>query len=141
MLALAAAVASCSGAGPSVERRACDTTPLRETSGFPEVRGVGRDASIYGLVMSTHPGQVRAGDEVKIVWRMTGQGGLAVESFGPDGRPGVLTFGPEPHTGSNYDRPGDEWGTGFRFDTVGCWHVHLQRSVGSGDVWLAVAPP
>ena len=88
----------------------------------------------------SHPGPVRAGEELKIVWRMTGEGDLSVSYFAPDGRPGVLTFGPEAHSGSSYQRPGDEWGTGFSFDAAGCWRIHLERSVGSGDVWLAIAP-
>jgi hypothetical protein len=123
----------------SADDRGCDQTPI-QTSGFPEVQGIGRDATIYGLLFLTHPGQVRAGEELKIVWRMTGQGDLTVSYFGPDGRPGVLTFGPEAHSGSSFQRPGDEWGTGFSFDAAGCWRIHLERSVGSGDVWLAVAP-
>lgn len=118
---------------------ACDRTPIL-TSDLPEVQGVGRDATIYGLVFLTHPGPVRAGEELKIVWRMTGQGDLSVSYFAPDGRPGVLTFGPEAHGGSTYQRPGDEWGTGFSFDAAGCWRIHLERSVGSGDVWLPVSP-
>ncbi len=124
---------------PSAGGRACDQTPIR-TSGFPEVQGIGRDATIYGLLFTSHPGPVRAGEELKIVWRMTGEGDLSVSYFAPDGRPGVLTFGPEAHSGSSYQRPGDEWGTGFSFDAAGCWRIHLERSVGSGDVWLAIAP-
>jgi hypothetical protein len=123
----------------SADSGECDQTPIL-TSELPEVQGIGRDATIYGLVFLTHPGQVRAGEELKIVWRMTGQGDLSVSYFAPDGRPGVLTFGPEAHGGSTYQRPGDEWGTGFSFDAAGCWRIHLERSVGSGDVWLAVAP-
>jgi hypothetical protein len=50
-----------------------------------------------------------------------------------------LVFGPERHSASSYHRPGDEWGTGFRFETAGCWHIHLARTDTSGDVWLEVA--
>lgn len=124
---------------PSGDGRPCDQTPI-QTSGLPEVQGIGRDATIYGLLFPSHPGPVRAGEELKIVWRMTGQGALSVSYFAPDGRPGVLTFGPEAHSGSSYQRPGNEWGTGFSFDAAGCWRIHLERSIGSGDVWLAVAP-
>jgi len=123
----------------STHSRGCDRTPI-ETSGFPEVQGIGRDATIYGLLFPAHPGPVRAGEELKIVWRMTGHGDLSVRYFAPDGRAGILTFGPEAHSGSTFQRPGDEWGTGFSFDVAGCWRIHLERSVGSGDVWLAVAP-
>jgi hypothetical protein len=132
--ATAAGTSSTSAGG-----RACDRTPI-ESSGLPEVEGIGRDATIYGLLFLAHPGPVRAGDELKIVWRMTGHGDLSVRYFAPDGRAGVLTFGPEAHSGSTFQRPGDEWGTGFSFDVAGCWRIHLERSVGSGDVWLAVAP-
>lgn len=46
---------------------------------------------------------------------------------------------PEAHAaGSSYHRPGDEWGTGFRFDASGCWHIHLARNDTTGDVWLDV---
>ena len=133
------AASAAPGPPPSGDDRACDQTPI-QSSGFPEVQGIGRDATIYGLLFTSHPGPVRAGEDLKIVWRMTGQGGLSVSYFSPDGRPGVLTFGPEAHGGSSYQRPGDEWGTGFSFDAAGCWRIHLERSVGSGDVWLAIAP-
>ena len=76
---------------------------------------------------------------MKIVWRMTGEGDLSVTYESPEGVPAELTFGPEPHGGSSYHRPGDEWGTGFLFDEPGCWHIHFERTVGSGDVWIDVA--
>ena len=117
----------------------CNQTPV--VWSVPEVQGIATNATIYGLLFPTHEGPVRAGDELKIVWRMTGEGDLSVRYFAPDGRERVLVFGPEYHEGSTYDRPGDEWGTGFLFDTPGCWHIQLQRSVGSGDVWLPVTPP
>ncbi len=160
-LAIGVAVVSVSCSGPTSDRsaattalassptltavtsagsRACDQTPIQSSNQVPEVQGIGRDATIYGLLFLTHPGPLRAGEELKIVWRMTGRGSLSVSYFAPDGRPGVLTFGPEAHSGSSYHRPGDEWGTGFSFDVAGCWRIHLERSVGSGDVWLAVAP-
>jgi hypothetical protein len=66
----------------------------------------------------------------------------AVTRFGvvgaPDGRAQPLVFGPEAHATSSYDRPGDEWGTGLRFGTRGCWHIHLARADTSADVWLDV---
>jgi hypothetical protein len=113
-------------------------TVASETS-FPEVQGTGIDASVYGLVFLSHALPIRDGEEVKIVWRMTGDGDLTVTYEAPNARPGVLTFGPTPHPTSTYNRAGDEWGTGFLFDQPGCWHIHLQRTTGAGDVWLNVA--
>ena len=104
-----------------------------------EVQGVATDASVYGLLFLGHSLPIRSGEELKIVWRMTGNGDLSVTSTSPTNRPGVLTFGLELHTGSNFNRPGEEWGTGFKFDEAGCWHIHLQRTVGAGDVWIDIA--
>lgn len=119
----------------------CDTlTPVLESeSQLPEVEGVSDSATVFGLLFLTHSLPVRRGDEVKIVWRMTGEGELIVVSTSPTGRRGEITFGPDPHTSSSYNRPGDEWGTQFLFDEPGCWHIHLERTVGQGEVWLSVA--
>jgi hypothetical protein len=70
---------------------------------------------------------------------MTGTGPLHVEFTAPNGTKRPLVFGPIAHsTGSSYHRPGDEWGTEFRFATSGCWHIRLTRNDTSGDVWLNV---
>jgi hypothetical protein len=86
------------------------------------------------------PGSVppRVGDELKIVWRMTGTGPLHVVVTAPDGTTKPLVFGPDAHGASSYDRPGDEWGTGFRFTSPGCWHLELTRTDNAGDAWLEV---
>ena len=110
-----------------------DTRPDRGL----EVQGTGQGATLYGLVM-TVSGAVRAGEEVKIVWRMTGSGPLHLSSVSPDGTSRSPVWGPEPHGSSNYHRPGDEWGVGYQFPTPGCWHLRAERSVGSADVWLQV---
>ena len=102
-----------------------------------EVRGTSDTAEIYGLISSS---ALRADEEIKIVWRMTGSGELSISVTGPSGESVPLTFGPERHAGSTYDRPGDEWGSGYRFTQPGCWHLHLERADSSGDVWLDVEP-
>ncbi len=103
-----------------------------------EVHGRSRNGSLWGLALG--PGHVppRVGEELKIVWRMTGKGKLHVAFTAPDGRRRPLVFGPEPHARSTYRRPGDEWGTGFRFTARGCWHIHMARDDTSGDVWIDV---
>ena len=106
-----------------------------------EVEGVTRNGTLFGLLFGERV-PPRAGDEVKIVWRMTGKGPLKVKVTGPNGKKKSLAFGPVAHSGgSSYQRPGDEWGTGFRFGTPGCWHIRLTRSDNFGDVWLDVRPP
>jgi len=101
-----------------------------------ELRGESHDAQLWGLALG--PGHVppRVGNELKVVWRMTGHGPLRVSLFAPDGHQQPLVFGPEAHSASSYHRPGDEWGTGFRFVSHGCWHIHFARTDSSADVWL-----
>ncbi len=141
---VASFASSCSGSSDTSTTTAstsdCDSaTPIAVAEdGGTEVQGVAQDATIYGLTLLTHVPPIHSGDEVKIVWRMTGEGDLAVTYESPEGNPAQLTFGPEPHGGSSYARPGAEWGTGFLFDEPGCWHIHLQRTVGKGDVWVNV---
>jgi hypothetical protein len=120
--------------------KSCATPTAFGISGTDnEIRGTSHDASLWGLALG--PGRVppRAGDELKIVWRMTGNGPLRVTFRAPDESITPLEFGPEPHAASSFDHPGDEWGTGFRFTSPGCWHIHLARTDTSGDVWLDVA--
>ncbi|MEU7830421.1 MULTISPECIES: hypothetical protein [unclassified Nonomuraea] len=122
---------------PATTRVACHGTPLiTHPDGFPEVRGVSRDAEVWGLLFAPVP--FKRGKEVKIVWRMTGEGPLKVTAALPDGTRAKPTFGPEQHTGSNWQRPGEEWGTGFVFPKAGCYRVDLTRTRGSGHLWLPV---
>jgi hypothetical protein len=106
------------------------------TTSLPEVRGVARDAELWGLLFAPSP--FPTGKTIKIVWRMTGSGPLRVSATHPDGTRATIAFGPEEHSGSNWKRPGDEWGTGLVFPKSGCWKVHLSRDTGTGDVWLPV---
>jgi len=112
---------------------ACTTT----STAF-ELQGVGQGVTLYGQIMLTHVPPVTTRDEAKIVWRMTGSGPLRLSTVGPGGVVGKLAWGPEAHGGSNYDRPGDEWGAGYRFPAAGCWRLHAERTVGSADAWLLV---
>jgi hypothetical protein len=109
--------------------------------GLPEVRGTGHGAQLWGLIMGTphEPPLIRAGDDVKIVWRMTGTGDIGLSVTGPGGRRGRLSWGPELHGGSSYHRPGDEWGAGYHFDRPGCWQLHATRTTATADVWISVA--
>jgi hypothetical protein len=83
-----------------------------------------RRGRVWALPLGKLP--VEAGGDLKIVWRATGRGPLRVVFRNPDGR--VHAFdGPTPHLVSNFDRPGQEWGTIFPFDAPGCWTIGLAR--------------
>ncbi|MEU6411436.1 hypothetical protein [Microbispora sp. NPDC046933] len=114
----------------------CGRTAGSTANALPEVRGAGRGAEVWGLMFAPVP--LAAGREVKIVWRMTGEGPLRVTAALPDGTAARLTWGPEAHGGSTWHRPGQEWGTGFVFPKPGCWEITLTRDRGSGTVWLPV---
>ena len=58
---------------------------------------------------------------------------------GTDGTEHPLAWGPEEHGGSNYDRPGREWGTGFVLDAIGCWQLTFATDTTEASVWLEPA--
>jgi hypothetical protein len=97
-----------------------------------------KGGSVAGLLFGPLPSVVGTG--LKIVWRVTGSGDLKVTSERPDGSSGKLTFGPEPHGSSNFDRSGAEWGTGFLFDAAGCWHIDVVRGEVRARVPIEVRP-
>ncbi len=101
----------------------------------PEARGSSRDATIWALFFH-HP--IAAHHDVKIVWRVTGTGTFQVKGYQPGGAITLPTHGPTEHGGSNWDKPGDEWGTWFSFPAAGCWDLHVTRGRSSGDLWIEV---
>ena len=119
------------------EGKGCNGTPVFLGEGFPEVRGTAAGAELWGLLF-VGPPPLSRDKEIKIVWRMTGEGPLRVRATLPDGRTARLAWGPEQHGGSTWRRPGQEWGTGFVFPKAGCWKVELTRTSGSGHAWLLV---
>lgn len=125
--------------GPSrpsaVAGEACDGTPALTSAGFLEVHGISQDAELWGLLFAEVP--FERGQEVKIVWRMTGAGPFKASASLPSGERAEPVW-LEDHGGSNWQRPGYEWGTGWVFPKAGCWKVELSRTRGSGHVWLRV---
>jgi hypothetical protein len=113
-------------------------SPIDNSSVGPEVHGAATNAELWGLLQSTSGVPPRANTLVKIVWRMTGSGNFTIVAFGPQGMKVPPSQGPDEHLGSNWNRPGDEWGTVFTFPVAGCWDLHATRSNASGDVWLEI---
>jgi hypothetical protein len=118
--------------------RQCRNPTGIDTAHGNELHGTSADGELWGIAMGPHL-PPRVGDPLKIVWRMSGHGALHVTVRRPDGSAARLTFGPDRHDRSTYHRPGDEWGTGFRFDQRGCWRIRLTRADTSGTVRLEVA--
>ena len=68
------------------------------------------------------------GQDVKVIWRVTGKGPLRVMFRDPSGDRHPLEWGPDEHSASSFVHPGREWGTGFSFDAPGCWTVRVART-------------
>lgn len=84
----------------------------------------------------------KAGIEDKTVWRLDGAHAFGAPDFtltGPAGQLGHLNWGPSEHPGSDWNRPGHEFGTGLLFPTAGCWKVHVTLDQLTGDVYVMVS--
>lgn len=102
---------------------------------LPQIEGSAPGGQLWALVFNGWPMPARAQD--KIVWRMTGSGDLRLVARGPGGQvlsPTDLVR----HGSSNWQRPGEEWGSVFTFPVSGCWNIHATRDTLSGDVWFFV---
>lgn len=108
-----------------------DGTP----GGLAEVRATASDIDVWGLFWSTPP--LPVDEEIKIVWRVTGIGEFDIRAT-QGTTEADLTFGPNPHQGSNFQRPGDEWGTAFVFPSPGCWEIEITRGADTAYVWVEV---
>jgi len=99
-----------------------------------EVRADGPDdVQGWALIFTNtvvQPGEevaLAANEELKIVWRLTGEGDISFRAIGPGGVVEQLTWGPDGPRGSNWDRPGQEWGTGWILPSGGCWTLEAER--------------
>jgi hypothetical protein len=105
-------------------------------SGTPEAGFDSPAGSLWMLVFGPYP--PAAGHDVKIVWRMTGSGDIAIRATDADGLESKPLWGPEGHGSSSWVHPGSEVGIGLDFPHGGCWNIHLARVNTSGDAWLTV---
>lgn len=159
-LALALALAGCSGSGSDDGHSKAKPSPSDSPYPAPalgqlgapgclpasplskagdEVQGtpVEPGSSLYGLIQLTPEQSLSVGILVKFVWRMTGED-LVVHAIGPDGKEKAPTWGPEEHGGSTFHRPGNEWGTGIKFNEPGCWEIRMSTDTSHASVWLKV---
>lgn len=74
----------------------------------------------------------------KIIFKLTRVYPHVFYAVAPDGRR-VDPVWRQAHSGSNWNRPGFEWGAAFIFDAPGCWRIHAGAWPAQGDLWLVVA--
>ena len=117
-------------------------SPITDASSGLEISATSEGDTVWALVEGpavtrTRPPTIVAGRPVKLIWRATGCGDLAVVAFDEAGL--TLTSAQQAHTGSTWIRPGDEWGSGFTFPHGGCWELLATRGGTRRRVWLVVA--
>ena len=77
-------------------------------------------------------------ENAKIVWRVTGEGAtFEARAQSADGKI-IEPIWQEYHESSNWERPGDEWGTGFHFPDPGCWMITVTYGETTGTILLKV---
>ena len=127
------------GSSSSVPSAQCPVTPQSpSTVGAPELHAdsIG-NGDVWALLLSC--AHIGAGQDTNIVWRATGSGAFSVTANGPDNMSMGPTFPPNPHGGSTWERPGDEWGTIFNFPKAGCWQLQVSRGADlRASLWLSV---
>lgn len=96
-----------------------------------------RGGEIWALPFARYPAPVN--EHYKIAFRVVGDGSLFLTAISPDGTTHSPVQGPTRHTGSNWDRPGDEWGSFFLFDQPGCWSIEVERGKTAGSVHILVS--
>ncbi len=127
-------------ATPVATQPACQPSPVQPSkNGFPEIQGTMKSAGeLWALLFFD---KAQANKEEKIVWRITGTGKqFDIMARHEDGTIIHPIWGPEYHGGSNWERPGDEWGTGFNFPQPGCWTLTVTLGATSGEIRLEVFP-
>jgi hypothetical protein len=109
-------------------------------NGFPEIQGTMKSGGeLWALLFFD---KAQANTEEKIVWRITGTGKqFDIFAQHEDGTIIHPIWGPDYHGSSNWERPGDEWGTGFNFPKPGCWTLTVTLGATIGEIRLDVLAP
>jgi hypothetical protein len=117
----------------------CPVTPLITSNGWNEMHAdVVGNGDVWALLLSGPKASANSAE--LIAWRATGSGAFQVVASGPNAARLLPVNSPDPHPGgSNWQRPGDEWGTNFIFPTPGCWQLQVTRGTNLiASVWLSV---
>ena len=106
-------------------------------TGYPEAPGTATGTTLWVLFEGSIPA---VKSDAKLIWRLgTGfHDPLNISGLGPGGLRLLPLFLQE-HSGSNWIRPGNEWGTGFNFPVAGCWDLQVTGGTAVGDVWVVLS--
>ena len=115
----------------------CQPSKIQTSStGFQEIQGeMKSEGELWALLFFN---TARTNEDAKIVWRMTGEGDAfdaqAQSEQGTIIQPIWKTY----HESSTWERPGQEWGTGFKFPETGCWTITVTHGETTGTISLEV---
>jgi len=96
----------------------------------------------WGIIFGPRP--IPVGLQTKMVFRLSGEGdGFSAVATHEDGTQIEPDWGPNDHgfDGSNYGRPGHEWGYAFTFPQAGCWNITLPQGDETVETWFQVRDP
>lgn len=130
---------ACSDGEPTAskgERESKCDTPAPEVDGGMQATDSGGQVWVLPVGGDFPP---IVGQEVKLVFRITGTGEFSVVAVDPSGTAHKPINGPDRHITSNFDRPGEEWGAVFQPDTAGCWQFQARRGDVSGSLAVSVS--
>jgi len=103
---------------------------------FPEIQGdMDSEGEIWALLFFD---TARANEEEKIVWRITGEGDAFDAQAQSETGAIIQPIWKDYHGSSTWQRPGQEWGTGFNFPEPGCWTITVTRGETTGTISLDV---
>lgn len=105
-------------------------------TGLTEVRATSDTLEVWGLLWQAPPLDVEL--QVKMVWTATGSGDFQIRARNESNAELQPSWGPNLHSDSNLNRPGDEWGTAFTFPSPGCWEIEIGRGTDTARVWVQV---
>jgi len=119
----------------------CQPSEIQKSeNSFPEIQGtMNSEGEMWALLFFD---EAHANEDLKIVWRITGTGlPFIAQAQHQDGAIVLPIWGPEFHVSSTWERPGEEWGTGFNFPEPGCWTITVTSGETQGEIILDVLNP
>jgi hypothetical protein len=122
---------------PTATQYICEPSPVLRGSGpYPEIQGTMKtNGELWALPFFAN---AIVKEEMKIVWRITGEGGdFAAQAQSEDGTI-IQPVWEQYHESSTWERPGKEWGTGFNFPTPGCWTITVTYGETVGTIALEI---
>ena len=122
---------------PTATPVVCQPSKVQDSQiGFGEIQGdMHSDGELWALLFFK---TAWAKADQKIIWRITGEGDTFKAQAQSESGTVIQPIWQEYHEGSTWERPGEEWGTGFNFPEPGCWTITVTYGETTGTISLKV---